>query len=1071
MSLYREIYNFFKEEEEKEDGRGRVKTTYPITLSVEGEEDKYLALSAGRIVSLIRTDPEKSNISFDQVEEGEAYKIKKKIKKGPGGYIITSEDADKEITIIVDDKTGDTQQKSRLKKREEPTKQYSRGANVNPEALKSNYEEGSVHKIEFNTLTYSVALRQPFSIYRKISQQEYTDLKTKNNKKVVIFITPEDKPEHYYDVYYVTLPRKARGSRPKNIKGELLPENINYMVYLPKKAIDDLSEKDKKKLKLKLIPLEDIMKGLSILRLTGSVIAKYLSSYPKKKKAFDKIYSKKISKEKEEEPEPLDIDLSFLVSDEEDSVEKGASEKEPPESELEKSVDSGQERKDIAKAKVFLSIDAEEEYRKMLRHYTNKKNAIENKDKNAEKEADKNLIQSVKSFIDMVFDKGSEKLKNPLTTENERDLLIDKVLKDQITKDKKIGLYNNIKTSYDNMKSLNESLLKEQRKLYLLKTKPGSEMDKLFSKSTTAKKNKDVETKKEIPGEYIVGLEDQQARNLSSARSIEQGTISIDSYVEPEKSDDAKKFNDSEEGLYRVKLSVGGSAPKSLELNPKQIMKFVRKSPGSENLNFEDVKEKVYDFERKEGPKVGSIQGSIEILSKNPIGKGDKRKVVTTFRSDTEKEKAKQEKEKAKEEKEKEKAAKAAIKASQPEMKTVRFMGRDIKVPVNYSKDVLKIPMATPSETDLEYKYYLVDFSDTENSPNGRLIRNDKGGPLGTDDRAEAKLIASQIGGDIRVYQRGEMLAKKVNLKEDLTDDDKKNIVSKAVSFKIEADPNDPDAVAEVKGLVKSAKYNKEKKELVLTMDDNSQAMFTGTRSGNVTGVFNPDPTDKLGSVRKINDIQQPLRGVLDKVFPTPAAESKLEAYIRKRIKQALQETEINQYFGVQGPDVKKKRLEEYMKKYEWGFQKSEDPYVRGTGAEKHAIVNKLVHELGDEGVAVYNSYAPKGYEIARPDDLNDMADTPLGSQLYQPYDPNSLTARGGRVAEEDILSRSKYKGSGENSLDSLVKDSKYDKLKAAIKREPNAAAAKGLIDIFRNTSLISKDVKDEVIYQKFKSA
>ena len=50
----------------------------------------------------------------------------------------------------------------------------------------------------------------------------------------------------------------------------------------------------------------------------------------------------------------------------------------------------------------------------------------------------------------------------------------------------------------------------------------------------------------------------------------------------------------------------------------------------------------------------------------------------------------------------------------------------------------------------------------------------------------------------------------------------------------------------------------------------------------------------------------------------------------------------------------------------------------------------------------MFNSYAPKGYEIARPDDLNDMADTPLGSQLYQPYDPNSLTARGGRIAEED---------------------------------------------------------------------
>jgi hypothetical protein len=89
------------------------------------------------------------------------------------------------------------------------------------------------------------------------------------------------------------------------------------------------------------------------------------------------------------------------------------------------------------------------------------------------------------------------------------------------------------------------------------------------------------------------------------------------------------------------------------------------------------------------------------------------------------------------------------------------------------------------------------------------------------------------------------------------------------------------------------------------------------------------------------------------------------------------------------------------MKKYEWGFQDSEDPYVRSNGTEKHSIVNKLVHELGDEGVAIFNSYAPKGYEIARPDDLNDMADSPLGSQMARPFEPNTLTARGGRVAEE----------------------------------------------------------------------
>ena len=398
-------------------------------------------------------------------------------------------------------------------------------------------------------------------------------------------------------------------------------------------------------------------------------------------------------------------------------------------------------------------------------------------------------------------------------------------------------------------------------------------------------------------------------------------------------------------------------------------------------------------------------------------------------------------------------------------MKTVRFMGRDIKVPVNYSKDVLKIPMATPSETDLEYKYYLVDFSDTENSPNGRLIRNDKGGPLGTDDRAEAKIIASQIGSDVRVYQRGEMLAKKVNLKEDITDDDKKDIKSKSVSFTIAANPKDTDAdaMANVEGKISDAEYNKEKKELVLIFDNGSKAIFTD----NKTGMFDAYPADNKESPVKISDIKEPLKTLLGKVFPSPAADSKLESYIRKRIKQALKETELSQYFSVQGSNVKKKRLKEYMKRYEWGFQQSEDQYVRGIGSEKHAIVSKLVHDLGDEGVAIFNSYAPKGQEIARPDDLNDMADTPLGSQLYQPYDPNSLTARGGRIAE--MNGPVPYKGQGADQLDRLVKDMS-PKLKDAVKAKADAKQAKEILSVFRQVYKMSDDVTDDDIYNKIKN-
>jgi hypothetical protein len=233
-------------------------------------------------------------------------------------------------------------------------------------------------------------------------------------------------------------------------------------------------------------------------------------------------------------------------------------------------------------------------------------------------------------------------------------------------------------------------------------------------------------------------------------------------------------------------------------------------------------------------------------------------------------------------------------------------------------------------------------------------------------------------------------------------------------------------------------------------MDDNSQVIF----SNEDTGKYYKNPQDK-NTFSVVSFVPQNLSSVLKKVFSPSKepskTESKLESYIRKRIQRALQETELSQYMGAQGPEVKKKRLEEYMKKYEWGFQESEDPYVRSNGTEKHSIVSKLVHELGDEGVSIFNSYAPKGYEIARPDDLNDMADSPLGSQMARPFEPNTLTMRGGRVAEDGVWGGpAKDRGQTKQKLLDLIKLSQFDKLRPNIKDKKSAKEAEGLISIFR---------------------
>ena len=976
MQFYKELYKLLKE-----DDRGKKKTTYPVTISIAGV-DTNMPMSAGRILSLVKTDPKNSEISFGDIEENEPYEIKKKIKKGPGGFIITDEDSDENVTITVNNKEGSAEER-RGAEQKVKKKDYST-AKVNPEALKSSYKEGSVHEIQFNTLTYGRYTRKTYKIYRKISEEEYIDIKRNHNRKVVFFIDPTEEQEHKKDLYYITIPRKRYGVR--------IGAPIRYTVYLTKKAFDDLSSEEKDKLKITLVPLKDMSDGISKtppLSVIG--VSEYLKDDPEKLKKFDFQYSKKIKdSEEDSEPQALDIDLSFLVSGDMSGFDQ-----EVPEED------------DIKAAKTFLKIDGDVLYGRMIRFYTTKKKAVEEKDKKVEKEYDGYLINTVKDFIALLFDK--------LKDEQQRKALINKVLKDKITADKKLGLYNNIKIAYDNMESLNESILNEETKTYLLKTDPKSKMDQLFSKSKTSKPSKDA-SGNEIPGEYIVALDQTQVNNLQKASSIEAGFKSIEPYTPPTKEKKPKKDPEAEkkaqlqaikdEGpLYRAKLKVDGKTS-DVQLSAKQILNFTKYSPEAENLDFKDLEAKVYDFEKKVDPKLGSnIKGSIEILSKNPVGKGDKTKVLTTFRADTEREKAAAEKkatkEKEKEERETERAAKAAIKAAQPETKTVRWMGRDIKVPANYSKDVLKIPMATPNNTDLVYKYYLVDVTPTEDFPNGRLMRDLDGAPIGTDDRKEALAVADRMGGNIKVYQKAELGVKKVELKEELSKEDEAKLKTQ-ISFVIESDPNDLDKVAQVTGNAVKATFNKEKNELVITLDDNSQAIFTGTKNGNVTGVYNPDINDKFGSPRKINDIKEPLKGVLDRVFPSPAAESKLEAYIRTRIKKAIQEAEVSQYWGYQGPEVKKKRLEEYMKKYEWGFQDSEDPYVRSNGTEKHSIVNKLVHELGDEGVAIFNSYAPKGYEIARPDDLNDMADSPLGSQMARPFEPNTLTARGGRVAESE---------------------------------------------------------------------
>lgn len=1021
----REIESLVKQVQEKKI------TEYQFSDKIEDYmwEEETIELPAGRILSLIRTDPKYSNISFDDIEEGDVFKIKKEIKPGPGGYVVTDKQApDDYIEISVDDLDGKkTGAKSRNVKKDN-TKRYLKPlTNLNPNQEKSSYKQGSVHKIVFNTVRYGRFERSVYTIYRKISENEF---KNKNqNSSVQVLITPSDKEEHEQDVYYISIPKKVYDIRRGN--------DITYIMLMSKNKFDSLTSEEKEKLKIKLVPFEDISKGIQKTpKLSDEELKNFLVSNEKKLKAFTKATKK-----------PVSPDV------------KKASKKE----------------KNVKAAKNFFIIgkygkgeDARSVdmlYDRMLRYYKKWKDSKELNNKKEAIEAEKNLVNTIENIIQAAFD--------GLENEEQVEIFVDDVLKDRITTDKKMGLYNTlIKTIYSNMKSLQESFLKEAKKetkRYLVKTTVGSKYDLGY------KANEKIAKKTKEPGVYIVALDPEQAERLSSEKGFSSGIESIEVY-EPEKGIEkpAEKpvFDDPEKGKYAVILNLGGKEEKK-EMSPKELMKYVRRSKGSENLKFSDLKAKVYDFSKDVIPGQGDpIKRSIKIISTEPLTPKTRTIFLNTDRATLEKEKEKDEKEKTAKEKKAEKEKKDAERAAKPEMKTVFFKGMRMRVPVNYNKDVLKIKPVTINPDKLEYKFYVVDMSsDTlDQYPNGMLVKDEDGNPLGSDDQIEARQLAVDLskeeGKFYKVYRKLELKAKRVagldegkKIKEDF---DKKTVESKNISFKIEADPNDPDTIAEVKGNVDIAKYNKKSKELSLTMDDGSQAVFSDPKMGKY--YKNPNNLNKFNI---INDTNPPLTEILKKIFsaPKPKADTKLESYIRQRIRRALQETELGQYF--QGPEVKKKRLEEYMKKYEWGFQESEDPYVRGTGAEKHAIVNKLVHELGDEGVAIFNSYAPKGQEIARPDDLNDMADTPLGSQLYQPYDPNSLTARGGRIAE--MNGPVEYIGKDPKYLDDDIKDMSNTrvKLKKALEDSPNAEAAKSLIAIFRSQYGYKKRISDEEIYDR----
>jgi hypothetical protein len=209
-----------------------------------------------------------------------------------------------------------------------------------------------------------------------------------------------------------------------------------------------------------------------------------------------------------------------------------------------------------------------------------------------------------------------------------------------------------------------------------------------------------------------------------------------------------------------------------------------------------------------------------------------------------------------------------------------------------------------------------------------------------------------------------------------------------------------PGTKEQVSNTVKKATYQEDVKKALLLMTDGARLYIYKDPAGKPVSSYYPKDFD--GTViqndpkYRVLSTAAPLDDVINSIYDV-GKEAVLEAYIREKVKKLLAEFEVGPYIGSTGPDVIKKKLSDYMKKYNPEWKSDPSPLQRDIGAEYEGIISKLVYELDEKepglGTKIYNQYTDK----------------PLsGGQAYQAtpppvklaYDPTKLVSRGGRIAE-----------------------------------------------------------------------
>lgn len=228
---------------------------------------------------------------------------------------------------------------------------------------------------------------------------------------------------------------------------------------------------------------------------------------------------------------------------------------------------------------------------------------------------------------------------------------------------------------------------------------------------------------------------------------------------------------------------------------------------------------------------------------------------------------------------------------------------------------------------------------------------------------------------------------------------------SEDVTFTVPAQGGDS-GQDQVSNVVKTVKHLKDSNEVILGMTDGAILYIYKDPNGSLAGsYFSKDfkgsfKNEKSKPEYKIIAFGAKLEDALNSVYKVEESNQEiLEKLIREQVRKALKEGEEGFYIGSSGPEVIKKKLEDYLKRYSTDWKTDPSPEQRSVGAEYEGIISKLVKELDDRepdlGTKIYKQYTDNKLDSNQADQA-----TPPPSTMA--YDPTKLVSRGGRIAESE---------------------------------------------------------------------